>query len=97
MLQVSKCERVFELRETFSLFCFDFLLLRERKCLPLCRAMSSVYNERGGFSILVQAHGGAAEIKNQCVLSCDVQYLYFNSFYSMNVVFVSWPRFIQLI
>lgn len=65
---------------------------------------SHLYNERGGFSILVQAHGGAAEIKSQCVLSCDFQYLYFNypelSFCSMNVVFlgpVSWPRFIQLI
>lgn len=68
MLQVSKCEvRIFDLRETYLLCCFDSFILREN-VFHSAALMMSVYNEKGDLSILVQACEGAAEIKSQCVL-----------------------------
>lgn len=58
----------------FSLFCSESFNFERQNVFPSAELMMSVYNEWGGLNILVQAHGGAAEIKSQCVFKCDVWY-----------------------
>lgn len=77
----------FYLRQTFSLLCFDSFILRENMSSPLQSYCCQFYNEWGALNILIQACWGA-EIKSQCVFSCDVQYLYF---------FLSFENFVSVL